>query len=208
MIGQTASVRLFRRGSTLFARSAANREESARGSDSEMRLRQLRVVHDELNRQRDATAAKHATMYQRATLLIGAATVVTGVQSARLPLAIQRLVAHAAAETTVTPEIALNIASLALALIAAGAGVASAIGGIRTLWVERGSEIDVEKFAVNVLNAQPNLYATEWSLLADKLGVHAEDNRRLEAKRKTFMVGASLLVVAWIAAIVQFATSV
>jgi hypothetical protein len=51
-------------------------------------LAQLELVHAELNRQIDATIDKHRTLFQRSSLLIGVATVVTGVQAGRIPAAI------------------------------------------------------------------------------------------------------------------------
>ena len=180
---------------------------SKTSTDTDARLDQLRVVHAELNRQRDATSIKHQTMYQRAGLLIGAASVVTGVQSARIPGAIRRLVGQAQVSYEWNAEITLSVAALGLAILACAAAITAAIYGMRTLWAERGSEIDVEKFAVNALESSPDLYATEWSLLADKLGVHVEDNKRLEAKLAHFSDGAKVLVVAWIIAILQFAVS-
>ena len=178
---------------------------SSRTEDA--RLDQLRVIHAELNRQRDSTANKHQTMYQRAALIIGAASIVTGVQSARIPTAIRRLAEHAGESTDLTPTICLDIAALLFAICACVAAIAAAIFGIRTLWAERGSEIDVNKLAVNALGSSPDLYATEWSLLADKLAVHAEDNKRLEQKLVHFSLGAKLLVLAWIIAILHFAVS-
>jgi hypothetical protein len=170
-------------------------------------LAQLNLIHDELIRQRDATADKHRTMYQRASLLIGTSTLVTGVQAARIPSAIDAL-RHALSKGAWQSWPAFHT-ELAL-LLAVGATIlalVAAIQGIRAIMVERGGEIDIELFAQNVLTAPADLYAAEWSLVRDKIGVHIGDVLRLEDKRKLFTTGASLLVVSWSLAILHFGFS-
>lgn len=101
----------------------------------------------------------------------------------------------------------LDGAALTFALFSCIAALGAAIFSMRTLWAERGSQIDVEKFASNALASTPDIYATEWSLLSDKLAVHIDDNKRLEEKWLQFSRGATLLVLAWIVAILQFVVS-
>lgn len=168
-------------------------------------LEQLELVHTELNRQRDATVDKHRTMYQRSSLLIGAATLVTGVQAARIPTAISALqVSLAGSSCWSTIHTA---AALILAVVATVLALVAAIHGIRAIMVERGGEIDIEKLAQNVLGPPADIYTAEWSLVRDKIGVHLGDMLRLEARRKLFTRGASFLVVSWVLAILQFASS-
>lgn len=175
-------------------------------SVDEFPLKQLELVHTELNRQRDATVDKHRTMYQRASLLIGAATIVTGVQAARIPGSIATLRSAITPWTgggaVVSPSLAL-----VLAVLSSLFALAAAIQGIRTIMVETGQEIDIEKLAQNVLGPPADLYTAEWSLVRDKVGVHLGDMARLEDRRKLFTAGARFLVVSWILTILQFAFS-
>jgi hypothetical protein len=166
-------------------------------------LAQLGLIHAELNRQRDATADKHRTMYQRSSLLIGAATLVTGVQAARIPTAIALL------RTALTRgEFSVQyFAALTFAVAATVLALVSAIQGIRAIMVETGGEIDIEKLAANSLGSLADIYTVEWSLVRDKLGVHIGDMRRLEGRRRLFTRGAQVLVVSWILAILQFVCS-
>lgn len=166
---------------------------------------QLQLVHAELNRQRDATVDKHRTMYQRSSLLIGAATVVTGVQAARIPTAIEGL-SRAVLQPACWPTVHAT-AALAFAALATLVALLAAIEGIRAIMVETGGEIDMQKLATNVLGPPADLYSAEWSLVRDKIGVHLGDMLRLEGRRKLFTRGARLLVVSWVLAILQFASS-
>ncbi len=180
------------------------RSRMSRPKDAEP-LQQLELVHAELNRQRDSTVDKHRTMYQRSSLLIGAATLVTGVQAARIPTAIGDFQLSLSANNgwaIVHTASALSLAALAtlLALVAA-------IHGIRAIMVETGGEKDIEKLAQNVLGPPADMYTAEWSLVRDKIGVHLGDMDRLESRRKIFTRGALFLVVSWVLAILQFATS-
>ncbi len=168
-------------------------------------LQQLELVHTELNRQRDATVDKHRTMYQRSSLLIGAATLVTGVQAARIPTAISAM--RALLSGTSLWEIVHTASALSLAVLATVLALVAAILGIRAIMVETGGEIDIEKLAQNVLGPPADIYTAEWSLVRDKIGVHLGDMRRLEGRRKLFTRGASFLVISWVIAILQFATS-
>jgi hypothetical protein len=110
-------------------------------------------------------------MYQRSTLLIGGATLVTGVQAARFPKAIDGLetAIHKYGWPGFPNSPALNVihtfGALAFAIIATGFALAAAIFDIRAIMVERGEEIDVQKFAVNVLQGPADLYTSEWSLV-------------------------------------------
>jgi hypothetical protein len=176
-------------------------------ADDLVPLATLGIVHAELNRQRESTRTRHEAMHQRAALLIGAATVVTGVQAARIPQAIAQLV------TVISKDwpfwhLLLAGASVIFAAGAAAVSVLAAICGLRVVMVEHGSEIDAQKFAVNALGAGAGPYAVEWSLVADKLAVHAEDNLRLEARRSRFVTGSRLLAVAWVLFVLQFCVSV
>lgn len=168
-------------------------------------LEQLELVHIELNRQRDATVDKHRTMYQRSSLLIGAATLVTGVQAARIPAAISAV--QVSLSETSRWAIVHTASALTLAVLATILALAAAIHGIRAIMVETGGEIDIEKLAQNVLGPPADLYTAEWSLVRDKIGVHLGDMLRLESRRKLFTRGATFLVVSWVIAILQFATS-
>jgi hypothetical protein len=170
-------------------------------------LRQLELVHSELIRQRDSTADKHRTMYQRASLLIGAATVVTGVQAARIPAATSRLVDAVSVGRWDSWPAIHHMVALGLAVVATAFALIAAVEGMRAIMVEIGDEIDMVKFADNVLRAPSDLYTAEWSLVRDKLGVHLGDMERLEARRKVFTRGAGMLVVSWSVAILQFASS-
>lgn len=167
-------------------------------------LEQLGIVHEELIRQRESTAEKHRTMHQRASLLIGAATVVTGVQAARFPSAIGRIGDLLDVTGWATPT---SVLALIFAGSAAVFALASAILGIVALRVERGTEIDVYKLALHALDGKATPYAVEWSLVRDKIGVHLGDVERLEGRRKVFMSGAALLVVSWMLAVAHFSVS-
>ncbi len=175
-------------------------------SVDELPLKQLELIHTELNRQRDATVDKHRTMYQRASLLIGAATIVTGVQAARIPESIATLRSAITPWTggwaVVSPSFALVLAAFATL-----SALAAAIQGIRAIMVETGQEIDIEKLTQNVLGPPADLYTAEWSLVRDKIGVHLGDMARLEGRRKLFTLGAIFLVVSWVLTILQFVFS-
>ena len=179
--------------------------KSKGGPDGDEPLAQLGLVHTELNRQRDATVDKHRTMYQRSSLLIGAATLVTGVQAARIPTAISALQASFAMSGGWA--IVHTASALTLAVVATVFALVAAIHGIRAIMVETGGEIDIEKLAQNVLGLPADMYTAEWSLVRDKIGVHLGDMLRLEGRRKLFTRGASFLVVSWVLAILQFASS-
>jgi hypothetical protein len=168
-------------------------------------LEQLELVHTELNRQRDATVDKHRTMYQRSSLLIGAATLVTGVQAARIPTSISVMQASLSGKSSWA--IVHTATALTLAVLATVLALVAAIQGIRAIMVETGGEIDIEKLAQNVLGPPADIYTAEWSLVRDKIGVHLGDMLRLEGRRKLFTRGATFLVVSWVLAILQFATS-
>jgi hypothetical protein len=168
-------------------------------------IEQLGLVHDELNRQRDATVDRHRTMYQRSSLLIGAATLVTGVQAARIPTALSVLLAaHPKEELW---QVALAAVAFALAVLATVIALAAAIYGMRAIMVETGGEIDIEKLAQNVLGPPADIYTAEWSLVRDKIEVHLGDMNRLEGRRKLFTRGAMFLVVSWVLTVFQFAFS-
>jgi hypothetical protein len=179
--------------------------KSTRASASAEPLGQLELVHAELNRQRDSTADKHRTMYQRSSLLIGAATLVTGVQAARIPTALGAL--HGSFGKPGGWSSVQTGSAVILAALATAFALVAAIHGIRAIMVETGGEIDVEKLAQNILGAPADLYTAEWSLVRDKIAVHLGDMLRLEARRKAFTRGASFLVVSWVLAILQFAFS-
>lgn len=68
-------------------------------------------------------------------------------------------------------------------------------------------KIDARKLATNVLELDPDTYTVEWSLLRDRLDVHDGDVDRLEDRRRIWSRGAVLLVVSWIATILQFEIS-
>jgi hypothetical protein len=122
-------------------------------------LEQLELVHTELNRQREATVDKHRTMYQRSWLLIGAVTMVTGAQAARIPTAISATQsslsgANCWAIVNAGSALTLAVSATVLALVAA-------IQGFRAIMVETGGEIDIEKLAQNVLGPPADIYAAE-----------------------------------------------
>ena len=180
------------------------------GMDSATRnppLEQLTLVHEELNRQRDSTADKHRTMYQRASLLIGGATLVTGVQAARFPMAINAIENSVHKHGWCTFDAFHTVAALVFAIGATIFALIAAIQGIRAIMVETGLEIDVAKFGANLLEGPSDLYTGLWSLVRDKLEVHAGDMLRLESRRLLFTRGATMLVVSWSLAILHFATS-
>ena len=168
-------------------------------------LEQLELVHSELNRQRDSTADKHRTLYQRSSLLIGAATLVTGVQAARFPASIGAL--RVSISKSDSWDVVHTGSALALAILATSFALVAAIHGTRGMMAETGGAIDIAKLAQNVLGAPADLYTAEWSLVRDKIGVHIEDMARLETRRMLFTRGAQFLVVSWIMAILQFASS-
>jgi len=170
-------------------------------------LAQLQLIHDELNRQRDSTADKHRTMYQRASLLIGASTLVTGVQAARIPEAINAVHSSFYKRGCWSLDALHSGSALLFAIAATVLALIAAVQGIRAIMVETGIEVDVGKFANNLLGTSSDLYTGTWSLIVDKLNVHAGDVFRLEGRRKLFSRGATLLVISWALAILHFATS-
>jgi hypothetical protein len=164
-------------------------------------LAQLELVHAELNRQIDATIDKHRTMFQRSSLLIGAATVVTGVQAGRIPAAIHSVGNLAAGLAE------LHVASVLFAVLATGFALIAALHGTRAIMTEVGGDLDVAIFAHEVLDAPVDLYSAEWSLVRDKIEVHQGAVSRLQARREVFARGATFLVVSWILAILEFVFS-
>lgn len=170
-------------------------------------LLQLGLVHDELNRQREGTVDKHRTMYQRASLLIGACTLVTGVQAARFPEAIGEFSSLLALAEPSVWALTHTGSAVVLAFAATAFALVGALLGIRTITVEAGGEIDIERLAVHVLGEPADYYTAEWSLVRDKIEAHHDDVERLESRRRMFMKGSSMLVVSWLLAILQFALS-
>ncbi len=187
------------------SRPAASTDALSPTTGEDDQLARLRMVHDELQRQREATAGKANGQRARATLLIGASTVVTGVQAPRIPDTIRELLNMPV--DAAGADIAFTIAALALAVLATLVAVTAGIFGLRLSGVDKGEEIDVTKLATNVLELSPTLYVAEWSLLRDKLNVHNLDVYRLELRRKDWTRGSRWLVVSWALTILQFGVS-
>lgn len=146
-------------------------------------------------------------MYQRSSLLIAGATLVTGVQATRFPSAINSVESAIARWGWPSMEALHASGALFFAVAATVFALIAAILGIRAITVETGDEIDVQKFAINALSSPADTYTVQWSLVRDKLQVHEGDMLRLEARRRLFTIGAAMLVVSWSLAIIHFALS-
>jgi len=135
---------------------------------------QLRLVHDELNRQRSAVTGRHDSMRTRAAILIGGAGVgLTFLANFH--------------------SVWLAWTSGILAIVAAGAGViALLVQGV-------GDDVIVRKLRDNSLVV--DTYSAEWQLVEDKLVALEFDESSLNVKRLAVQFGFALLVLSWIAGV-------
>jgi hypothetical protein len=140
-------------------------------------LEQLRLVHDELNRQREYVANRHKSMQDRATVLIGAAGVSLGIQVANLP--------HWILWVVLLPSIA------------------SATLGAISIRGTRSPEIDVALLRANVLGI--DIYSAEYALVTDKIQAHDFEVVALESRRRLVIAGFGFLAASWIETIVVLA---
>lgn len=170
---------------------------------------QLRLVHEELNRQRELTHKRHDAMRTRAIFLAGAATAALGAQAPKIQSAVKEtygVLRHLPGlpEYRELVHVSLPAVFTVLAILAA---LVSGWCGLRCLRVERGGEINATLLARNALTEGVSEYAVEWALVGDKLAVHDQDNERLEGLRRWFHFGGILLAVSWLLVIGQFSIS-
>lgn len=180
-------------------------DAAASDTDPHMPSAQLRLVHDELNRQRDLTHKRHDAMRTRAIFLAGTAAAVLAAQSSRVQTSTLVMYHVATGRLSITPV--LTWAPAAFTLLAVVSALTAACYGLICLRAEYGPEINATLFAQNALEVGVDAYAAEWALVGDKLAVHNDDNQRLEQLRKKFHRGGTYLVVSWILVILQFATT-
>lgn len=134
---------------------------------------QLRIIHDELNRQRDIVDRRFANMYTRASILVVAAGVAPGVSSLVKPDAWQLL-------------------SGVFAVVAAGFG----------LWIMKPiKDLDavIAGHVASYLEKKP--YTVEWQIVKDNESALRADLIRLTTAGANVEVGYILLVISWIVSI-------
>ena len=137
-------------------------------------LDQLRIAHEELNRQRDAVARRHDSIRTRAAVLVGAAAI---------------------GQAFITQHASVwGWASGLLALLAAVLGV------LALLVKSVGEDVLVEELRNNAV-AGADVYSVEWQLVDDKIKAHRFDENALNLKRLLVLWGFTILVVSWIAGI-------
>ncbi|MCH6470705.1 hypothetical protein [Sinomonas terrae] len=178
---------------------------AAPDTDTKVPSAQLRLVHDELNRQRDLTHKRHDSMRTRAIFLAGTAAAVLAAQSSRLQNSTLVMYHLTVGRLSITPILAW--APAAFTLLAVASALVAACYGLVCLRAEYGPEINATLFAQNALEVGVDAYAAEWALVGDKLAVHNDDNQRLEQLRKKFHRGGTYLVVSWVLVILQFGTT-
>lgn len=139
---------------------------------------QLRLVHDEINRQILSASSKHKAMRDRASILVGAAAI--GVAFYASPLG--------------------NL----LGLFAAAFSVTGAVFGLWVMSPTKGPDVIARRLRFNSLGA-PDLYGAEYQLVDDKIRALEFDQDSLEKKRKRIFAGFLFLGVSWILVIIAVA---
>lgn len=134
---------------------------------------QLRIIHDELNRQRDIVDRRFANMYTRASILVVAAGVTPGVNA------------------LVRPEV-WQLLSGVFAVVAAGYG----------LWILKPiTDLDavIAGHVVSYLEKKP--YTVEWQIVKDNESALRADLIRLAKAGANVEIGYIFLVISWIVSI-------
>ena len=139
---------------------------------------QLRLVHDELNRQVLSASSKHQGMRDRANILPGAAAIGVAFYASHL-------------------------GSL-MGLIVAIFSVAAALFGLWTLRPTKGLDVIMRDLRLNSLGA-PDLYSAEYQLVDDKIKALESYEVSLDKKAKQISAGFLFLVVSWIFVILGLA---
>ena len=138
--------------------------------EDEKPFEQLKILHEELNRQRDTNASRFSNMYLRASILIGASGVQSGIDFSKTR-------SH------------WQILSGSIYLGAAACG----------FWVMRpvkGLDGVITKKIKAWLDADP--YSVEYRIVFDNAEGLEGDLKRLKATAKTLRIGYALLVSSWI----------
>jgi hypothetical protein len=129
---------------------------------------QLASLSAELDRQRQSFTSRQSAMYSRAAILVGSASIASGIQSA----------GHS------DPWAALGVfASLLAALL-----------GVVALWVRTGPEPDMGKFRDKLYELAPG--AMELTLFDAKLDAHGLDEASLTRRRRLVNLGFTALSLA------------
>jgi len=132
----------------------------------------LDLIQDELLRQRTWMTTKLASTYTRATILVGAAGLLGGVNVSGAKDA----------------RLGLLLASLALYLVAAGCGVVA-------MRPRRGSEVNIEHLLAGT--ATFNRETLRKALLASNLAAHEAYERSLKRRNQWVVAGFIALTLAW-----------
>ena len=138
--------------------------------ENEKPFEQLKIIHEELNRQRDTNASRFANMYLRASILIGASGVQSGIDFSKTR-------SH------------WQILSGFIYLAAAACG----------FWVMRpvkGRDGVITQRIKSWLDADP--YSVEYRIVFDNAEGLEDDLKRLKATAKNLRIGYALLLCSWI----------
>lgn len=162
---------------------------------------QLKIVHAEVDKQRERLRGKHDSMFSRASLVVGAGSAAIAVQGTRLPAAFGVAMKFSNGDHFTWLGLWAWL-SFVLAIGTVLAGFWSASQGVRSLSIERGSEVDVEAFRRKALGA--DAYSAEWALVRDKIEVHKEDYARLVKRSGLVSSALTWVVAAWALGLAQF----
>jgi hypothetical protein len=132
---------------------------------------QLRLFHNELDRQRDASARRLSNMHTRAAILVASSGVLGTIQS----------VTQATSWAYIPVLISLSAAIL----------------GVIAMRPTKGPDADARKNLDAVLKADP--YSAEHYIVRQNQRGLEDDMRGLDSLRKVILCGYSLLVFSWIA---------
>lgn len=138
--------------------------------ETEKAVEQLKILHEELNRQRDTNAVRFSNMYLRASILIGATGVQSGIDFSK-------------------NRSQWQILSGIIYLLAASCG----------FWVMRpvkGRDGVLNQDRIKKwLEAPP--YSVEYQIVMDNSEALKEDMKRLDCAGITLRIGYALLVCSW-----------
>jgi len=143
-------------------------------------LARLRLVHDEVDKQRAALSQRIGNLQTRAAILVGGAGVGLTFLGA-----------------TGTKTCWVWLAGL-LSIIAAFAGVAGIV-----LVGQKGKEVSLPDLRNSAMVAE-DLYSAEWTLVDDKIEAHTSALKAYEWRYRAVWVGFIVLALSWVLATVSF----